>query len=98
MQRNYKKEWSDSLRNEQFGLSEAYPLALNNVTFPFVSLVVGIFVALAIAAMESKGPRLKRDRSTYLPMSSASSSPLTSPSYLSNKSFSMEWETPPQEA
>ena len=84
--RNYKKGWSDSLRNEQFWIKEAYPLELSNVMFPFVALVVGIFAALAIATMESSALKLKR-RAEYVTMSSASSSCQSSPGYLSNKSF-----------
>ena len=81
--RNYEKGWADSIRNEQFGLSEAYPLNMHNVMFPFVSLLLGILVAMALVAMESSALKLSMMRERYKNMS-LSSSAVSSPGYLSN--------------
>ena len=38
--------------DEEFGMSEAQPLGINNVMFPFVSLAIGGFVSVVMALME----------------------------------------------
>ena len=38
--------------DEEFGMSEAQPLGINNVMFPFVSLAIGGFASVVMAWME----------------------------------------------
>ena len=86
--KNLKSLWSDYLRNENFGINEAYPLALNNVMFPFIWLMGGIFTTLTIAAMEFSMLKLKRREKEYKILSPIEK--LFSPGYLSNNSFNFE--------
>ena len=85
--KNIQRLWSDFLRNEKFGINEAYPLAINNVMFPFIWLVGGIFATLTIATMEYGMLKLKR-RNVYWRRTSIGK--LISPGYMSNNSFNLE--------
>ena len=72
-------------RNEQFGISEAYPMSLKNVIFPFIWILVGILGALSIALMESCKPRMKRKDQHMMPTSVESTSSQLSPAIVSRK-------------
>ena len=52
IKRNYRHWYPAFFTNEQFGMSEPYPLTANNVMFLFLLLAVGIPVSIAIAIME----------------------------------------------
>ena len=52
IKRNYRKEFSGYFTNEEFGISEAYPLAVNNVMALFILLALGIATSVTIAMME----------------------------------------------
>ena len=85
--KNYQRLWSDFLRNEEFGINEAYPLALNNVMFPFIWLLGGIFATLTIAIMEFGILKLKRRNEYGIPRPIGK---LLSPGYFSKNSFDLE--------
>ena len=72
-------------RNEQFGISEAYPMSLKNVIFPFIWILVGILGALSIALMEACKPRMKRKDQHMMPTSGESTSSQLSPAIVSRK-------------
>ena len=86
--KNFQRLWSDYLRNENFGINEAYPLALNNVMFPFIWLLGGIFTTLTIASMEFIILKLKRREIEYGIPSPIGK--LLSPGYMSNNSFNLD--------
>ena len=52
IRRNYRHWYPEHFTNEQFSMSEPYPLAANNVMFLFVLLAVGIPISIAIAIVE----------------------------------------------
>ena len=81
--RNRRKKWL--FRSEQFGISEAYPMSLSNVIFPFIWILVGILAALSIALMEACKPRMKRKAQHMMPTSGESTSSQLSPANLSRK-------------
>ena len=81
--RNRRVMWLT--RNEQFGISEAYPMSLSNVIFPFIWILVGILAALSIAFMESCKPKMKRKDQHMMPMSGESISSQLTPENLSWK-------------
>ena len=52
IKRSYRKGYAGYFTNEEFGISEAYPLAVNNVMALFILLAFGIATSMTIAMME----------------------------------------------
>ena len=52
IRRNYRHWYPDYFTNEQYGMSDPYPLTWDNVIFLFYLLAVGMPVSIAVAMME----------------------------------------------
>ena len=59
----YRKYHNDFYVNEQFEMTEALPLGINNVMFAFIFLGLGITFSLAIALIEPISKKWKKKTS-----------------------------------